>query len=473
LPHYSFISLFISRVARFVGTIAGFLSVDWYNTTGFWPDPPLLQLPGQWAALMPQGCKILVLGLLTLMAVGPARAGVYSTREPKWEVSRDYFRKFQEQSLTPLKQLASPQAEQPWQKYLDLAATALLVAKDPPARGQPDTLKPEERLDLATCLLRIRYPGKQMPEKAIAILNAANDRDKDNFLVMSTLGTANQVTGEYQRADVWLTEGLRYWAKPFDQLSPKHKAFLTETMKWNAADFAWFGKCEKFQRDLVRFRMRELKKGPLTFAKALERLDPLFPDQTLRFVGESGKFEPGKIAKAEADKLPPDAIEVVEQLLIWMPDDLRLYWLLGELLNARGDVENAKIVFMEFLGKFSQMPEFQGMWSIDPKSGQPIVTPMALLPKFVERYPEVGGHLQALLNFVPPPPNVGEADVAPKTSGTPKPIDPKKDGPVVASMKVDWQALSVGLGGGMLVGFLLAWRLRDKLRRRQGSAARP
>jgi len=422
---------------------------------------------------MPKGCKILVLGLLTLVAAAPAHAGVYSTREPKWQVSGDYFRKFQEQCLTPLKQLASPQAEQPWQKYLDLAAVGLLDAKDPPKRGQPDPLKPEERLDLAACLLRIRYPGKQMPEKAIAILNAAIDRDKDNFLIMSTLGTANQVTGEYQRADVWLTEGLHYWAKPFDQLSPKHKAFLMDTMKWNATDFAWFGKCEKYQRDLVRLRMRELKKGPLTFTKALERLDPLFPDQSLRFVGESGKFEPGRIAKTESDKLPPDAIEVVEQLLIWMPDDLRLYWLLGELLNARGDVEDAKIVFLEFLGKFSQMPEFQGMWSIDPKTGQPIVTPMTLLPKFVERFPEVGGHLQALLNYVPPPPHVAEADLVPKTADTPKPASPKKDETLVASMKVDWQALGVGLGAGVLVGFLLAWRLRDHLRRRQQSAARP
>jgi tetratricopeptide (TPR) repeat protein len=415
----------------------------------------------------------MALMLIAAVLASPAYAGVYSSVEPKWELSRDYFRKFQDQCLIPLKQLGTPQAELPWQKNYHLLATTLLAAKDPPPRGQPDAFKTEERLDQAICLLRIRYPGKQMPEKAILILRAVSGRDPDNFLAMSTLATAFQITGDYQNALGLLSDAGRFWGKPFEQLNPKHQAFFKEKMKWGPADFAWFARCEKYQKQLVRLRFKELKKGPLAFAKALERLDPLFdPDpppanyHPLRFVGESGKFEPGKIAKAENDKLPADAIEIVEQLLVWMPDDLRLFWLLGELLNAKGDVENATIVFNEFLGKYSQMPEFQGLADIDPETGQPVINPVKLLPKFVDTYPEVGGRLQALKNHMPPPPTqFAEMESTPKAGDNPKTSDAKPDGPPIGPLNLSWQTLSVGFGGGMLAGFLVSWRLRDLLRR--------
>src|SRR5207253_3238547 len=101
---------------------------------------------------------------------------------------------------------------------------------------------------------RVREPGKQMPEKAIAVLTAALNSEKDNFLVMSTLATAYQLTGDYQRASDWLGEAWRYWGKPFDQLSAKHQEFMKQMLEWTEKDFAWFAKCEKYQRQLVRLR---------------------------------------------------------------------------------------------------------------------------------------------------------------------------------------------------------------------------
>jgi tetratricopeptide (TPR) repeat protein len=421
-------------------------------------------------AAMRKGCIFVALGLITFVLPEHAQAGVYSTIEPKWELSSDYFRKFQEQWIQ-LKQLATPQAELPWQKSVNLTANlAILIAKEPPSRGQPDPLKPEERLDLAACLMRIRYPGKQMPEKAILHLNAAMDRDRDNFLVMSTLGTAYQMAGDYNRADANLSEALRlYWNKPFDELSAKRRESVTQTLQWTAKDFAWFGKCEKYQRQLVRLRLRELKTGPLTLTKALERLDPIFDDPAmppLRYVGDSGSFEVGKIASAEKAKLPPDAIEIVEQLLIWLPDDIRLYWQLGELLNARGDVESAKIVFKEVLDKFAQA-ESQGFANIDPKTGQPKIDSLSMLPKLIEKHPEVGNRVKAVLEYVAPLSQEFEPPVEIKSAQAPKIAAVKPVEPPVAQLQLDWQTLSVGLGGGAIAGFLLAWRLRDVLRRRQ------
>jgi tetratricopeptide (TPR) repeat protein len=416
-------------------------------------------------------CMLLGLAVFWTTCAETARAGVYSTIEPDWTLSDLHFRKFQEKSLTPLKQLGTAEAMDSWQKYYHLAATGLLVAKEPPGRGEPDILTVEERLNLGTCLLRVRLLTKEVPakdqklviiplaEKAIRILDAASKHERDNFLVMSTLGTAYQMTGDYQRAGDWLSEAWRYWGQPFNKLSAERRKFLVETMKWTEEKFAWYSKCEKYQRHLVRLRLRELKQGLPTFAQAMERLDPLFdPDpapagyQPLRFVGESGQFEPGKIAAAEMAKLPPDAILVVEQLLVWMPDDLRLYRLLGELLNAKGDVASARIVFEEFLGKFSQI----GLGKV--------ADPNDLFPHFLEKYPEVGGRLKALKEYVPPLPK----DQAHAQEGTKPPGDSTPPPPAVGEIKLDWQALAVGLGAGALAGFLLAWRLRQILQRRAG-----
>src|SRR5207249_4225437 len=69
-----------------------------------------------------------------------------------------------------------------------------------------------------------------------------------------------------------------------------------------------------------------------------DTLDPVFVDDNkkpLTFLAESGNFEAGRIREAEFKMLVPrDTVEMVEQFLIWMPDDERLLWLLGEVLNA-------------------------------------------------------------------------------------------------------------------------------------------
>ncbi len=139
--------------------------------------------------------QVIIMVVGTLIWAGPAEAGVYSTIEPKWKVNGDAFRSFQEQTLTPLKQLASNDPNvtlSPWQLTYFVTATAIMAGKDPPSRGQPDPLTSTQRLDFGACLLRVRDPGKDMPQKAIAHLNAAIERDRDNFLVMSTLATAYQ-----------------------------------------------------------------------------------------------------------------------------------------------------------------------------------------------------------------------------------------------------------------------------------------
>src|SRR5205823_3935266 len=91
----------------------------------------------------------------------------------------------------------------------------------------------------------------------------------------------------------------------------------------------WFKQAERYQLTLLRLRMRE-GFGRRAGGRPVPAtdVDALFG---VRFIGPSGEYEAGKIADAERSKLPADAVAIVQQLLLWFPDDTRLLWLLGEL----------------------------------------------------------------------------------------------------------------------------------------------
>jgi hypothetical protein len=115
---------------------------------------------------------------------------------------------------------------------------------------------------------------------------------------------------------------------------------------------AWAKRLERVFYDLEKARFREQKeKGPRA---AIESLDSIFP---VTFVGDSGQYEAGKLAAEEKKKLPEDAIAVVQQLLLWLPEDTRLYWLLGELYNADGNISAAATIFTECVDARRFQPE--------------------------------------------------------------------------------------------------------------------
>jgi tetratricopeptide (TPR) repeat protein len=201
------------------------------------------------------------------------------------------------------------------------------------AKVKAGTATVEDRVNLGECLVRLRqYP------QAIEVLTPVAGRDCRDFRVLANLATANQYNGELQRASDYLDQAISVWPKQWPGLS--------------AEQLAWYRRAELLHRSLLRLRNREALQAarlpPGERLPSLDTVDALFKDpkgQPVRFVGEGGQYEAGKLAEAEKAKLPPDALALVQQLLVWMPDDTRLYWLLGELLNARGDVEDADKVF--------------------------------------------------------------------------------------------------------------------------------
>jgi hypothetical protein len=420
--------------------------------------------------------------MAALHCSGAAQAGVYSTAEPKFKLYDNDYPKFLDETLIPLKRIGTPgvyQENLDWLRCYSLAGKTLRQFELLRTPGL-DEMTDEDWLNLSACYLRVRNP-----QGAIKLLLEAEKLGylRKNFLLASNLGTAYMLAGVYtgddnavrRLGDAWP------WRQSFADFSEEQQKFLQKQMGW-AEDhpFPWYTRCEKYLYRLAKLRAWEVRtsKGKLDFRSDLRVLryldDFLVPDpdlpmdyQAVQFVSRRQPFELGKFPASEKARLPKDAIAVVQQLLVWMPEDLRLIWLLGELLNADGtpyDIKSAQIIFSEFRSRFAGLPKNAAL-AKDEK---------ALMERFTEEHPIIATRLKALKEYVPPLPDApgGEATGAKKSptdvAGTKTPTAPA---PTVGAVNVDWQTLGVGFGAGALVGILVTWQLRDILRRRQTRAA--
>src|SRR5262245_15497398 len=264
--------------------------------------------------------------VLTIALTYPsvARAGLYNTAEPDEGPLDPNYLKFGE-TLNVLRSIGAPkvEVERPLRKRYQLQADLF---------NKLDTgkLSAEEKLNMSAVLIRRRGFSD-----AIQLLIPATRQHPDMFLLQSNLATAYHQNGDKNRARDTIKDCLDAWPKQWHDLSDSQRAFLTSA-SWNEGPFAFYREVETYYYKLLKLRSSEPKEMDANF----EAVDDLFDG--VKFVGDSGKFEPGKISKAEKEKLPRDARQNVEQLLVWLPFDQRLQWLLGEVLNAQGDPEDVK-----------------------------------------------------------------------------------------------------------------------------------
>lgn len=274
---------------------------------------------------------------LALLAVAlPARAGVYSPDEPfNFEIAPDGFAR-------PI-QFAGG--------FEVMVAGVREVAILPPADGPPNVrrqealdrvrarqakgvaaLSAEELAGLTADLIRLN--------RADEVLNLlqplVRDRQRGGFLVSAHLARAHAARGEWAEA------------RALEEMAVLYSDFPTAFGKLTKPQLAWLKRVEReFYYPFLAHRAEEALRGRPSDLR--EDVDPLFPpagprkrvDNPVRFVGENGEYAPGSVAAAEKARLPPDALAVAQQLVLWHPQDARLYWLLGELYNADGDVETA------------------------------------------------------------------------------------------------------------------------------------
>jgi hypothetical protein len=167
--------------------------------------------------------------------------------------------------------------------------------------------------------------------------------------VFTTLAQARAARGEWAEALTYHQAAL------LDSEMPAQVKRLTKEQRdWQA----------KLDRDYVlhyyRVNKQEAEARPRPGPEA-EDVYPLFPvpergrpHAPVRFVNDAGHYEPGVVAASEKAKLPPDAVAVVQQMLLWFPNDSRLYWLLGELYAADGKLDEARKVMDECVSEARQ-----------------------------------------------------------------------------------------------------------------------
>jgi hypothetical protein len=195
--------------------------------------------------------------------------------------------------------------------YLQAAAKLEKLAKD-------RKLTADEKADLGAIYARLG----EIP-KALSTLRGAHLDHPNQFAVAANLGTAWQMAGQLDQAALCLQEAVR----------------LAPGKLQNA---------EEYHLKLVRFRMQN-KGGQL--------LDDLFG---VSYLGEDGKYLPGKLAAAQRKKLPESAVAIVQQLALWLPADGPLLWQLAELANIHGDYKVAAAMMDGCITQFGlQSPDLR------------------------------------------------------------------------------------------------------------------
>lgn len=199
----------------------------------------------------------------------------------------------------------------------------------------------EQKLNYSAALIR---RGKAM--EATRFLSGVYDEDRKNFVVLSHYASALFLSKEPDRkaqAPLFMKKALSNWPKTWADATEEQKKMLS-ALAWDEFDFERFRRCEEAFERLIVNRLREKKlldqKKPIE-----ETVDPVFVDgkgQPLRLVNDKGDFAAGEVSLSAKGELPRDAVEVVEQLLMWMPGDPRLLWLLGEVFNATAMSESDK-----------------------------------------------------------------------------------------------------------------------------------
>ena len=375
-----------------------------------------------------------------------ATAGYYATIDTKEELRWDRsFRRFNE-SLIMLMNVSNDDA-----KAVDSPMRQRYLLVEAMGRDGTTKLKTlEQKLNYSAVLIR---RGKAY--EATQVLQPLALQHEKNFLVRVHLGAAFFLSNNPEfrdKATGELGEGLKHWPKRMEDVDAATRHFLEQAKLETDLELERFQRIETFFLRLVRHRIRVDRMIKLN--KPVEdTVDPIFIDEDakgdakpapVRFLTDEGAFAVGRIAKAEKAKLPKDAVEIVEQLLIWMPHDQRLLWLLGEVVNssvmdyAEGDDRNDMIRSANQI--FAKLDSFEFPQSFAPA----IKSRREALAAVAKALPE---RRELKLDFK---------------------IDNQilDDKPALSNDDW-WRALGVGFVTGLAVGMFAIWQVQEFRRRRQ------
>jgi hypothetical protein len=387
-----------------------------------------------------------------LLTAPPVYAGLYNTEEHLLNVltgrPSDYTR-----ALVTLQQIVAVELTN---NPKSSRAGVLQRVKNLEQELHDGTLSLQDRVNLSAYYVRLNDP-----EKAIALLEAL-PADRRNWMALSNLATAYQLAGNLDRAEQYLVQALDAWP-----------IVSTDASGWR---LNWLRVVEGYQLRLIRSRQAEQRGGRGTAGG----LDAVFP--RLRFVGPSGEYEAGLLAPDQWANLPANYTEIVKLLVLWMPHDARLRWLLAEIVNANDDpelalemmnelVETRKFGNTEFAAHHRELrhakmirdrlkrlrPSFaneKAKASLAPLGDLLGPAPAAVL--------DTAGAVMAIEKIIqePLPKEEQIFDVAP--------TDPAANAPVqTGTWTPEWRQIGISFVAGAIVAALLSLQLREMRKRKR------
>jgi hypothetical protein len=378
--------------------------------------------------------------ILLVAASAPlARGGYYSTIDAAEEtlLSRDYL--IFARAMDSLGTIGAPKPR----TYPPIRHRYVLI--ETMASGgelKLDTLA--QKLDYGAVLIR---RGRAF--EAARFLGPVYESDQNNFLLMAQYASASFLSGDREaelQAPRLQKKALEKWPARWSDLTKEQQAFLGPFGFRHQFDFDHYRRCEVLFERLINSRLKEKKE--LAKKKPVEEaVDPIFVNEKgepIRFVNEKGDYEAGRIAPADMTALPRDAVEAVEQLLIWMPGDERLLWLLAETFNASAmehpNLKEKSVAIYNANLIFQRLTNFETPASYGLKE---ITTRAAVIQAFADANP---------INVITPPPE-----------------DPND---VRMTSQKWWQTLAVVMAVGIATGMFAIWQVQEMRRRRQARAAK-
>ena len=387
---------------------------------------------------------MLAVGLLG----GAARAGVYDLNDPLPQhlppLPGDHVKI--QLVLGPLRAAGLPR--QPNQQPSPYAVQAAEL------EGKaPTDLTTTDRIDLGACYIRLNRPND-----AIRVLSEA---DQSNFLVLANLAAAYQAINELDRAIGFEEQALAAWPS----IQPG----------WSGQELSWYRRAEGYALKLLESRQHESRGNPGN--RPAVTMDQLFGRP---HTPAGDDYEAQEEWWKLWGDLPPDAFALVSQLLLWSPNDDRLYWQLGEILNSLGGATEADKIFDELANSrsLSGVREFMRHRQALKQSLAVLAALAKVYGNDINKYQKDGQYL--LLEVAPPPllaaPGLGAAvaAVAPTAVALNYEIQDQQQQPPPppAVPKVgwlpDWQALFVSFAAGAIIATLgalqwMEWRKRGRL----------
>lgn len=364
--------------------------------------------------------SLLVLALVAgLVVADSALAGVYHPAEPEpvlWPVPSNFedVKKFVLPDLLQLGDEAS--SKHPLrQRYLKRV-------DELEGQRKGGTLSAADRVNLSGCYLRL---GKI--EAAVQVVEEVPEEQRDS-LMLSNLATAHQLAERFDRAVYHLRLALKKWPVTWPGFTPEQ--------------LRWYRRAERYHLALLEIRRKET----LQPGKEPDTLYELF--SKVQLVGRSGRYEAGELAPEQWDALPPDALPLVTQLVLWLPRDNRLYWLLGEMYNATGNVAAAEAILSDLVyrGAFGATKEIKAHRQV--------------LREALARLPDT--------EPVTPP----VVQPAAKTDAPSSPAEKPLENSAPQSWTPDWRQVGVGFLAGVLVAVFAQLQVREIRRRRLAGAGR-